>query len=143
MLTTAMVVAGVMAAWVVRMRMSPRKRAAPSLPTQRAAVQRVAERQAAHMRAEMPTLVRLRTSGCNCQAAQLLGGRLLLASQAPTLPLTTCKRMDCRCHYERVVDQRRSDRREAIDRRDAIRLLDGRRLRQDRRMPNMAWDKAY
>jgi hypothetical protein len=132
-----------MAVFAARMRMSAGKRAAPDLPAQRAAVQRVAARQAGQVQAQRPTLVRLRTSGCQCQAAQLLGGRLLLASQAPTLPLPTCKRMDCRCRYEQVVDLRRRDRRQAIDRRDAIRLDDGRRHRPDRRMPNTVWNEAY
>ena len=141
LMTAMMVTAGVIGVLALRMRAAARKPLAPALPAQRAAVQRVAARHAGQ--AQRPTLVRLRTSGCNCLAAQLLGGRLLLASQAPTLPLPICKRMDCRCRYEPVFDQRRRDRREAIDRRDAIRLDDGRRHRPDRRQPNAVCDAAF
>ena len=78
-----------------------------------------------------------------CEAARHYVGRTLDAATAPKLPLPGCGVVECRCRYERVVNLRRKERREAIDRRDEIRFetkID-RRANPDRRVWNAFWDK--
>jgi hypothetical protein len=78
-----------------------------------------------------------------CEAARHYVGRTLDAATAPKLPLPGCGVVECRCRYERVVNLRRRERREATDRRDEIRFetkID-RRSNPDRRVWNAFWDK--
>jgi hypothetical protein len=78
-----------------------------------------------------------------CEAARHYVGRTLDAATAPKLPLPGCGIVECRCRYERVVNLRRKERREATDRRDEIRFetkID-RRGNPDRRIWNAFWDK--
>ncbi len=78
-----------------------------------------------------------------CEAARHYVGRTLDAATAPKLPLPGCGVVECRCRYERVVNLRRKERREASDRRDEIRFetkID-RRAKPDRRVWGAFWDK--
>jgi hypothetical protein len=78
-----------------------------------------------------------------CEAARHYVGRTLDAATAPKLPLPGCGVVECRCRYERIVNLRRKERREATDRRDEIRFetkID-RRANPDRRVWNAFWDK--
>jgi hypothetical protein len=78
-----------------------------------------------------------------CEAARHYVGRTLDAATAPKLPLPGCGVVECRCRYERVVNLRRKERREASDRRDEIRFetkID-RRANPDRRVWGAFWDK--
>ena len=78
-----------------------------------------------------------------CEAARHYVGRTLDAATAPKLPLPGCGVVECRCRYERVVNLRRMERREATDRRDEIRFetkID-RRANPDRRLWTAFWDK--
>jgi hypothetical protein len=106
------------------------------------ALQRVIARQAAQRENAPSPLLRLRSDGCRCGAAELLGTRRFDAASAPPLPLPHSKRMDCRCRYEAVPERRREQRRQEEDRRGAIRLDDGRRLGADRRTALALWDGA-
>ena len=78
-----------------------------------------------------------------CEAARHYVGRTLDAATAPKLPLPGCGVVECRCRYERVVNLRRSERREAADRRDEIRFETkvDRRTSPDRRVWNAFWDR--
>lgn len=78
-----------------------------------------------------------------CEAARHYVGRTLDAATAPKLPLPGCGVVECRCRYERVVNLRRKERREATARREEIRFetkID-RRAHPDRRVWSAFWDK--
>jgi hypothetical protein len=78
-----------------------------------------------------------------CEAARHYVGRTMDAATAPKLPLPGCGVVECRCRYERVVNLRRKERREATERRDEIRFetkID-RRANPDRRVWGAFWDK--
>jgi hypothetical protein len=78
-----------------------------------------------------------------CEAARHYVGRTLDAATSPKLPLPGCGVVECRCRYERVVNLRRRERREATDRRDEIRFQTkiDRRANPDRRTWNAFWDR--
>jgi hypothetical protein len=78
-----------------------------------------------------------------CEAARHYVGRTLDAATSPKLPLPGCGVVECRCRYERVVNLRHRERREATDRRDEIRFETkvDRRTNPDRRLWNAFWDR--
>ncbi|MGH8122271.1 MAG: hypothetical protein ACREPT_05820 [Rudaea sp.] len=78
-----------------------------------------------------------------CDLARHQAGKTFEAASAPPVPLPGCSRADCRCHYERVVDRRRGERRTGEDRREVIRYqIEGdRRKNPDRRRLNRPWER--
>ncbi|HEY8012036.1 MAG TPA: hypothetical protein VIE67_13680 [Rudaea sp.] len=78
-----------------------------------------------------------------CDLARYQAGKTFEAASAPPLPLPGCSRAACRCHYERVADRRRGQRRSGDDRREVIRFqTEGdRRKNPDRRRSNRPWER--
>ena len=54
--------------------------------------------------------VEVTTSGTCCEAARELENRIMLASEAPILPLRDCTDpASCQCRYRKYVDRRMGD----------------------------------
>ena len=54
-----------------------------------------------------------------CRVAEVMRGKVFLASEAPTFPLKECKQKECSCKYTHLEDRRDED-----DRRQATEYLD-------------------
>jgi hypothetical protein len=78
-----------------------------------------------------------------CESARQHNGRTSLACDAPMLPFRNCGQMNCRCHYERLTDRRRGQRRKQTDRREEIRfeLKKEDRRKSDRRKTTNPWSR--
>ncbi len=77
-----------------------------------------------------------------CDFARHQAGTACESANAPALPLPGCTRVNCQCHYERVLDRRRGERRSGEERRDAIRFPDSdRRENPDRRRSVRPWQR--
>ncbi|MFQ6370779.1 hypothetical protein [Shewanella sp. YIC-542] len=50
--------------------------------------------------------VSIQCSGTPCAQVSALGNQRFLSHEAPRLPLATCGRNDCRCHYQHHEDRR-------------------------------------
>lgn len=82
----------------------------------------------------------------NCMLSQSLGHKRLSSRDAVPLAAAACKRVDCRCYYQAVPEQRRGLRRLMQDRRELFRLPGSassgrqeRRKDQDRRRSAQQW----
>jgi len=103
-IATLLIAAAVaVACYAARARMRGRAGRRPKAPSQQRGVDET-------VRTARFSAVEIRTALDSCAAAQALVGEVLLASQAPVLPLKGCDR-PCRCAFTKLADRRQETRR--------------------------------